>query len=233
MPTEVKQNEGVAAEFGADSNRHQTVDQHLPLVRQIAGMLYVRRVRDDVPFEEYYQHGVVGLLEAVERYDPASHAAFETYATFRIRGAILNGLTHESERRAHNEYLRRLRHERIELDDERRTQPDGGFKYLMSLAVRLALGYVLERDRDDSVRLDKMRFDRTEFAVLCKQIHGVAEGLPEQERAVIHAHYYEHLSFDQVAERLGLTKGRVAQVHRSALEKIQALLVMEEVNDTF
>jgi RNA polymerase sigma factor for flagellar operon FliA len=232
MDTEVNTTERNCEEvaFGAPT---AGTEAYLPLVRRIAGGLYARRVLSDVSFEEYYQYGVVGLLEAMKRYDAMKHAAFNTYATFRIRGAILNGLTHESEKRAHNEYLRRLRRECVEKNDEHMNSPDGGFRYLMNLAVRLALGYVLERDPDDSVAVDSVRFDRTEFLGLCLQVHGAVETLPERERNVIEAHYYEQLSFEQVAERLEVSKGRVSQLHRAGLDLLQKQLLVEEVNDKF
>lgn len=210
-----------------------TAEQYLPLVRQIAAMLYARRTRDDVAYEEYYQHGVVGLLEAMNRYDPSRNAAFETYATFRIRGAILTGLAHETEKRAHNEYLRRLQHERLASDETEGEQSEQGFKYLMKLTVRLALGYILEKDRDDSVLLDKTRFDSAEFSVLCRQVHGLVNELPERERIVIHDHYFMQSSFEQISKRLGVTKGRVSQLHRAALDTIQSSLKCDSLNDKF
>lgn len=233
MQAESNQFHGEGPAPAESKRRHETAEEYLPLVRQIAAMLYGRRTRNDVEFEEYFQHGVVGLLEAMDRYDSARDASFETYATFRIRGAILNGLAHETERRAHNEFLRRLHNDRLESGEADGKPSEDGFKYLMNLAVRLALGYILERDRDDAISINQMRFDRAEFSALCRQVNGMVDKLPERERTVIREHYFKQLSFEQISKQIGVTKGRVSQLHRSALEAIQSGLKYEEVSDSF
>ncbi len=68
------------------------------LVTRIAASLYARRFDNAVSFEDYKHYGVIGLLEARQKYDQNKGAMFDTYATYRIRGAILNGVINHSEK---------------------------------------------------------------------------------------------------------------------------------------
>src|SRR5690554_3100856 len=71
--------------------RDALIQEHLPLVKKIAGRLSMG-LPSHVEEEELIASGVIGLLEALERYDPSSEAGFKTFATWRIRGAMLDEL---------------------------------------------------------------------------------------------------------------------------------------------
>ena len=87
---ERRQDDGVA--------QASLVDRYLPFARSVAVGLYSKRLDDTVPFEDYIQYANLGLLEAIERFDVERGLAFTTYATYRIRGAVLNGLETATER---------------------------------------------------------------------------------------------------------------------------------------
>jgi RNA polymerase sigma factor for flagellar operon FliA len=75
------------------------VDRYLPFARSIAVDLYKKRFDDTIEFDEYLQYASLGLLEAIQRFDADRKIAFTTYATYRIRGSVLNGLETATERR--------------------------------------------------------------------------------------------------------------------------------------
>src|SRR5438128_2076815 len=78
--------------------RARLVTTYLPLTHGIAARLFGQRSNDSVAFEDYLQYGRVGLLEAIDRFDPArGEASFTTFAGYRIRGSILNGLEKATE----------------------------------------------------------------------------------------------------------------------------------------
>ena len=76
-------------------------------VSMIAASIYARRVDDTVPFEDYKQYGLIGYLEAKKNYDPDRGVAFKTFAAYRIKGAILNGIAKCSEQLSFYSYKRR------------------------------------------------------------------------------------------------------------------------------
>jgi len=72
-------------------DRRALVEMHAPYVRSIVGKIK-KSVPHDISFEELYDYGIIGLLEAADRFDPSQGVAFTTYAYYRIRGAIYDGL---------------------------------------------------------------------------------------------------------------------------------------------
>jgi RNA polymerase sigma factor for flagellar operon FliA len=211
------------------SLREILIERHLELTRRIAASLYARRISDIVAFDDYLQYGRMGLLEAVDRYDPARGASFATFANYRIRGAILNGLEHSSEsaaqwaqRRQHR--LRDRTQSLEESEDMSREEQLEPFAGLVNMAIMLAVGYVLEDDGQwnpagtdssqdlyRSVQLDGIR----------TRLHLLVDALPERERLIVRQHYFEHVEFQVIAEQLQVTKGRVAQLHARALRLIR------------
>jgi RNA polymerase sigma factor for flagellar operon FliA len=72
-------------------DRRALVELHAPYVRSIVGKIK-KSVPSEISFEELYDYGIIGLLEAADRFDPSQGVAFTTYAYYRIRGAIYDGL---------------------------------------------------------------------------------------------------------------------------------------------
>src|SRR5689334_236422 len=86
--------------------RGRLIERYLPLARAAAARYYRLRPDESVPFEDYLQYARIGLVEAIDDYDPRREASFETYSSYRIRGAMLNGLGRESEIAAQRTFWR-------------------------------------------------------------------------------------------------------------------------------
>ena len=99
---------------GDGAAREELVRMHLPFARVMAAHCYARRHHDEIGFDEYLQFASVGLLEAMERYDPGRGAQFRTFAARRMQGAILDGLEHLSEKQQQIALRQRLRAERLQ-----------------------------------------------------------------------------------------------------------------------
>src|SRR5262245_2083763 len=106
---EVRERLWAALRRGDPEARSRLVDVHESLVRTLAAELYARRPDGVADFGDYLHYGMLGLLEAIDRYDPDRGAAFATFARYRIRGAILNGIAKETEQREFRSYRARLR----------------------------------------------------------------------------------------------------------------------------
>lgn len=203
--------------------RRVLINKYLSLAKKIASKQYIKRYSDDVDFEDYYQYGVIGLIEAVDRYQPGKGAAFETYATYRISGSIINNLKHLTERREQNAYRNRTIRERVESlsVQEAPTLLDE----LIDIAVGLAVGYMLDGtsllQEKDAVSLDTPYREST-LAELRENIEAaINKVLSEKEQVVILYHYGHELTFELIADSLGITKGRVSQIHKKAIEKLR------------
>jgi RNA polymerase sigma factor for flagellar operon FliA len=195
---------------------------------EVAAKLYAGRPTQEFEFDEYLQYATVGLIECVDRYDPSYGAAFRTYAGRRVTGAILNGLEHSSEKQQQVAFRKRVAAERVESvrgDEPMPESPEDLFANLARIAVTLALGYVLEdsgmyRPEDEAPSRDSS-YEAIELKQLQRRVRALVEALPERERRIIHYHYLNHLPFEYVADVLGVSKGRVSQLHRRAMELLR------------
>src|SRR5688572_1516991 len=82
---------------GAAEARDTLLERYLPLAKRLAAALYAKRSIDDIEFGDYLHLAYTGLFEAMQRYQPDEGAQFATFATYRIRGAVLSGLPRMTE----------------------------------------------------------------------------------------------------------------------------------------
>ena len=215
-----------AMRSGADPGaRARLIDMHLPFARIMAAKLYAARITNELEFEEYLQYASTGLLECIDRYDPSYGASFRTYASHRMTGAILNGVQISSEKQEQIAFRARIGAERTQsLRGDKPAAdagPDALFANLARIAVGLALGYVLEDSgmfREDEGGTMDNSYQRIELRQLQKRVRALVDNLPERERLIIRYHYFNHVPFDHIAGMLGVTKGRISQLHKRALE---------------
>lgn len=196
------------------------VDRYLPFARSIAVDLYKKRFDDTIEFDDYLQYASLGLLEAIQRFDADRKIAFTTYATYRIRGSVLNGLETATERREQLAYLRRQRQKRVK--DLSAEDNDDSFGRMVDLTINLALGFLIEdshvaTDLEDPVSPEELE----SLGQLKRNIFFAIEKLPPRERVLIHYHYFHHMGFEQLADHLRVSKGRVSQLHKRALTRLR------------
>ena len=220
--------------------RERLISNFLPYTRIIAGRLYVRRPCDGFEFDEYLQMARVGLLEAVDRFDPARGARFITYASRRMIGSILTGVERLSEVQQQVAFRKRLESERMESLKEPDTgdtsEPDALFRQLAELGVGLALcyllddtGMVMEPDRVDG----RGHYEAVELRQMQRRLHALVDRLPDKEQYVLRHHYMQDVPFQDIASRLGVTKGRVSQIHRSAIDSLRKEIARERLGPFF
>ena len=196
--------------------------------RMMAAKAYARRISSEVEFADYLQYAQVGLIESIERFEPELGAKFETYAAFRINGAILNGLASASELHEQLAARRRLVAERTRsLSGEAPEEGEDVFTRLAGIAMGLAVGFMLEgsgmfQDTDEGA--GDLGYARIELRQLSGKLHEAIERLPERQRHVIRAHYLQHQPFEEIAGLMNLSRGRVSQLHKDALGKLAGFL---------
>jgi RNA polymerase sigma factor for flagellar operon FliA len=210
-----------AARAGDAQARTRLIEGFLPFARIMAAKLYAARIDHDVEFEDYLQYATVGMIESVDRYDPGFGAQFKTFAAHRIQGAVSNGLEQLSEKRQQVATRKRLQAERrdcaaVALD------VDGGdlFQQLADVAVSLALGFVLDGAADQAEAEEAAPahpYGAIEMAQLRARLQALMSTLPQRERLVIKYHYLNQVPFHQIADSMGISKGRVSQIHHNAL----------------
>jgi RNA polymerase sigma factor for flagellar operon FliA len=209
--------------------REQLFNRYVGYARNLAGWLFTKRPPPKPELTDYQQFAYKGLLEAIDGYDPLRGAPFQSFARRRILGSISDGIARMSEISAMLRQRRRVEQERVrslnQSTDESEKEP---LSALSELAVGLAIGLILEGTRligtDDDPDPSPSAYDSLEYRQLQARLARVVQTLPEKEEAVIRHHYANGLSFTQIAQLLGLSNGRISQIHRSALERLRKRL---------
>jgi RNA polymerase sigma factor for flagellar operon FliA len=217
----------------------------MPFARMHAATLYAGRFGNEIEFADYLQLGIVALIEAIDRFDATRGVKFQTFAAYRVRGAILDGVEAFTERHRQIAARRRIQEARVaslmrpstgpEESGARATAspPTGDDKllaYLAEIGFGLALGYLLEDSgmiaaSDEAAPPGPIsQYAEVELTQLRQALREVLTEIPEQQRVVIASHYLQGMQFEQIASEMHLTKGRISQIHKAALLNLRQQL---------
>lgn len=212
---------------------------NLPLVDQVAWQV-IRSVDNRLDFRELQSFGLEGLLLAARRFDADKGVPFRAYATFRVRGAMIDGVRKNGAlpRRAHQKLKALEAATRYSEDsaEERTTQqpPPGQTKsdaqnalddYLARVATAMAVGLLATTARADdgqttTVAPDEAADDQLAREQVLRLVRGAIEKLPHEEAQLLRRHYFEGERFDHVAEDLGMSKSWASRLHSRAIGRL-------------
>jgi len=213
---------------GDQTARRELVMAHLGQVRSIAWDVYEKANLGYLEIRDLMQLGVVGLLEAITRFELSRGVSFAAFAAKRIRGSMLNGLEKHSEYHAQSAFRRRIRRERVESLSGAHGSPSGGsdvFMQMVETAVGLAVGCLLEDTAmyvDESRNADLHHAGTRELSSISASLRSLVALLRDPDRQVIELHYLAGLPFSEVASMLELSKGRISQIHARALQALRS-----------
>lgn len=166
-----------------------------------------------------------GLLQAIDSFDPLRGAPFPGFARRRIIGSIRDGFAHATELDAQHSVRRRLERERLRSFKESDVGEKDAIERIAEIAVGLAIGLMLEGTGliggDDEPDTTANAYDSLAWRQTQSLLGRAVDTLSEREASIIHNHYEHGLSFTQIAELLGVSRGRVSQIHREALLKLR------------
>lgn len=209
---------------GSQDARERLFAAYLPFARSVAGRFYKRRSGGDIEHQDFVQLACAGLLEAMDRYDPTLGVPFRGFAAHRIKGSLLDGLGKLNEVREQLGFQHRMRQERtrsLTAEAADKLSPGEALEALAELAVGLALGFMLEGtglyQNEEDAAPEPCAYDSLAWKRLVARLTEELVRLPERDRTIVRLHYLEEVSFDQIATLLGLSKGRISQVHKAAL----------------
>ena len=220
------------------SARDALLALHLSYARTVAATYYGRRMHDEIEFGDYLQYARIGLLESLDRFDPAVGVQFRTFAARRMHGAILDGierLTEKQQQIAVRQRLRREQSESVKGPAGAGTPPhpaagrggEGLFRYLADIGIGMAICQLLEGTGmvDITAGLDALPPDRhyepMEMAQLRQRLLAFVDRLGVQQRTVVRYHYLQDHSFEDIANLMSVTRGRISQIHRQALSALR------------
>jgi RNA polymerase sigma factor for flagellar operon FliA len=226
--------------------RDQTIEEHMWPVRCIANS-----IADNLPIQvdvdDLISAGAVGLIKAVDDFDPARGAKLETYARYRIKGAILDELRRQdmlpystrSKLRGVDGAIHNLERRLGRYPSDREIAEEAGISdddlsRLLSMATAMdlySLDDILENGGEEVNMADGQtavqqedplaRLEREEIAGV--MVEGLKE-LPQMERTALGLYYYEGLRMKEIGEVMGVSESRISQIHSRAILLLRAKL---------
>ncbi|MDC1294902.1 MAG: FliA/WhiG family RNA polymerase sigma factor [Myxococcota bacterium] len=229
--------------------KEQVVIEHEPLIRYIVNRLAVR-LPNHIDLDDLYSTGAIGLMDAIDKFDPGKGCKFKTYAEFRVKGAVLDQL------RSLDWVPRSVRQKGRKLEaaysdvEQRLGRAATEDEVADSLGLEIDKFHtMINQVRGISiVNLEEVRGTNSEgdkagtfadvvedvtaenpFAALKSRetkhvISDTINALPEKERLVISLYYYEDLNMKEIGKILGITESRVCQIHTKATSRLSGKL---------
>jgi len=234
-----------------NKTQEDIIETHMPLVRLVAERIH-RRLPPGVDLGSLIHSGIVGLLEALQRYDSRRGVAFQTYARYRIQGEIIEYLRSlDWVSRSVRAWGRKMAIARTRLAGRlgREASPE---EMAMELGVPLTEYYRVDQKVSEATLLsledltpaseEEWKKAQEEFCQrsfqdpfvsvegkeLVEKLTAAIDQLPDRERIVVTLYYHEELTLREIGEILDLTEGRICQIHTQAVSHLQETLGVKE-----
>jgi len=226
-----------------DPARQQLVYECQGLVRSLAWSIH-RKCPPHVEVDDLVGYGQIGAAEAARDFDPARGVRFVTFAHYRIRGAIYDGLSKMSWfSRAQYNHLRyeqmtndllRLEGEATVTEQAPAYRLEDEVRWLKEVSTSLAVVYLAtQRDAEGEPRgmeLEDRRTEspdgRAESHEMREKLHELIDSLPPEAGQLIRAAYFEGLTLTEAGQRLGVSKAWASRLHAKTLERLARSLRM-------
>ena len=226
--------------------REELIVKCLPVVKSLA-QRFATYTLPCCDTDDLVSVGIIGLLDALEKYDPVMQATFKTYAKYRIRGAILDEIRNlkwtprsiqekiQILRKAHNYLEQRLARPPTEeeLADALGVDLNQFRKTLVQIGPSTILTLCQNHSEDDDSALQEIPIEDPNAIDSLRQLisnetrsilANTISSLPKRESIVITLYYYEEMTMREIGEILSLTESRICQIHASALLNLFQML---------
>jgi RNA polymerase sigma factor for flagellar operon FliA len=216
----------------AFSDVPELVKQHSPLVRRIAAQIG-SRLPSHIALDDLVQEGMMGLLDAISRFQPKANLSFEHYASMRIRGAIYDACRRNDVMPRH----RRDKLDRLQMVTQQLENRLGRTAKDLEIAVALEIplseyhalldsmvGLTPIDDLPEGLMPEDPAANPSEHIAqvqLMERLTLLLKGLPEKQQLILALHYQQELSYSEISDVVGLTRGRISQIHTQAMLAIR------------
>ncbi len=244
---------GLVKKYKQDSSgvdgklRDQLIMDYAPLIRFVAQRISTR-LPSNVEVDDLQSAGVIGLMDAIEKYDPSRDNKFKTYAEFRIRGAILDELRSQDwVPRSVRDKAKKIERMSVKMEQGLGRKPTdeelakalemdiGDFHELVSKVKAVSILSIDEmsgpnqqerRSLLDCVENENSKnpFTQLKSRGVKKLLMETINELPEKQKLVLSLYYYEDLNLKEIGKILQVTESRVSQLHTQAVNKLRSKL---------
>ncbi len=226
--------------------RNQIISEYLPYVNRIVNRI-ATHLPPTVETDDLVNVGIIGLIQALERYDPTRDNKFMTYAVFRIKGAVLSELrSRDFIGRTTRKKIRNLEKAYIKLeqklgreveDQEVADEMDMDLDQFYQVKRMSSISFVSFEEIGYSTKDEKEQFlgnllggngrdalSMTAIKEIKTQLAKHIGQLPEKERLVVSMYYSDEMTMKEIGEVLGITESRVSQIHSQAVIHLRSKL---------
>ena len=203
-------------------------------MKYVAGRLRTR-MPDSVDPDDLVSDGVLGLMDAIERFEPARGLSFQTFAVPRIRGAIIDGMrSMDFVPRSVRDKLRAVQRAQVTLEERLGRVPEDTevarevgipVQQLRDLSRQANSNHANLDDFDLADELSSAADHQVEQGDVNASLMRVVDQLAERDQVIIALYYFEGLTLAEIGQVLGVTESRVSQVHRRATTTLREKLV--------
>ncbi|QSZ26585.1 FliA/WhiG family RNA polymerase sigma factor [Aceticella autotrophica] len=225
-----------------DKIKDDIIIRYMPLVKHVVKKLCISEI-SQADFDDLLSQGMIGLIDAVNKYDISKGVKFETYASIRIKGEIIDYL------RKKDWIPRSLKkkYKKIEIAIEilqRKYKRDPSIEEIIDVSglpkndILKTLTYInagiissLEEAIENNIKINSLTNndlvnpeDEIIAQDLKKKIAKAIDELQDKEKLVISLYYYKDLNYKEISQVLGLTESRISQIHSKAINKLRVTL---------
>ncbi|MGN0437945.1 MAG: FliA/WhiG family RNA polymerase sigma factor [Lachnospiraceae bacterium] len=232
------------AKSKSDKVREQLILEYVPLVKLVAGRLNMY-LGYTVEYDDLVSYGVFGLIDAIDKFDLCKGIKFETYASLRIRGSILDQIRKmDWIPRSVRQKQKQIENAIAKLEKEKGSQvKDADIAAELGISLDEYRGWESQTNISNIASLDEFMEQGTEGTVkefrnntyiepeeaidqseVKKMLMEALDLLTEKEKKVVLLYYYEELTLKEVASVLEVSESRISQLHSKALEKMKKYL---------
>ncbi len=224
--------------------REQIILEYAPLVKVVAGRLSMY-LGYNVEYDDLVSYGIFGLIDAIDKFDMGKEVKFETYASLRIRGAILDQIrkmdwiprTVRQKQKKIDEAIKRVEMQtgKTALDEEiaQELGLTGGelteWQSQLKVTNVVSLNEFIEQGTEPVMDArHNSHFiqpeERVQETELKEKLQEAMEKLTEKEKRVILLYYYDEMTLKEISKILEVSESRVSQLHTKALSKMQKMM---------
>lgn len=221
--------------------KQEIILKYIHLVKIISGRLY-NYYASNIEYEDLVSYGIIGLIDAIDKFDPSKNIKFETYSGIRIRGAIIDQIRSlDWVPRSIRQKSKLFKDAYFELESKLGREPsiqeianklqksskevekileETNIYNVVSLEEEITENYRLQiRDKEDndpeSLLLKNDLIDKLKLQI---------DSLSEKEKIVISLYYYKELTYKEIGKILDVSESRISQIHSKAIVKLRKLL---------
>lgn len=219
--------------------KDELIVHYISLVKVIAGRLYVD-YNHNVEYDDIVSYGIIGLIDAIEKYDITKANKFETYANFRIKGSVVDQL------RSLDWIPRSLRQKNRELENaisivQNRTDGELSDKEIakemgiseadlnklmgeLSTFAIVSLEEKFENKNEFDIQASYQDYQPEKVMIDSSLKESLAEAvdkLGDRERTIISLYYYEKLTYKEISQIIGISESRISQIHTKAISVLK------------